>query len=148
MNFSGMPTIDTLPSARTRSSSEHSKASLASFSAFLPHGTRGLVDGIAGDDRAAAREGAGAPIELIGVAGDDIDVGDIDAELVGDDLRKAREMPLPLGADAGRDADLAVGLHLDLGAFVGPDAGALDIAGDADADMAALRRAASAAPAR
>ncbi len=106
---------------------------------FLPHGARGFVDRIAGDNRAAARKRAGAPIEPIGVAGDDIDVGDIDAELVGDDLRKAREMPLPLGADPGGDTDLAVGLHLDLGAFVGPDAGAFDVAGDADADVAALR---------
>ena len=47
-------------------------------------------------------------------------------------------MALPLRADAGGDADLAIGLHLDLCAFVGPDAGAFDIAGDADADVAAF----------
>src|SRR6266853_993603 len=33
-NFSGIPTIDTLPSSITRSSSEHSNRSLASFGAF------------------------------------------------------------------------------------------------------------------
>src|SRR4029077_15295530 len=95
--------------------------------------------GIAGDDRAAAGKGSGAPIELVGIAGDDVDVAHIDAELVRDDLGKAREMPLPLGADARGDADFAVGLHLHLGAFVSPDAGAFDIAGDADADAAPLR---------
>ena len=41
---------------------------------LLPHRLGGFVDGVAGDHRAAAGEGAGAPIELIGVAGDDIDV--------------------------------------------------------------------------
>jgi len=64
----------------------------------------------------------------------------LDAELVGNDLCEDGEVPLPLRADAGRDIDLAVRLHLHLGAFIGPDAGALDIAGDADANMAALRR--------
>ena len=48
-------------------------------------------------------------------------------------------MPLPLRADAGRHAHLAVRLHLDLGAFVRTDAGAFDVTGDADADVAALR---------
>src|SRR5262249_8567214 len=96
------------------------------------------VHGIAGDDRAAARERAGAPIELVGIAGGDIDIGDVDAELVGDDLGKDGEVPLPLRADAGRDIDLAVRLHLYLGAFIGTNARAFDIAGNADADMAAL----------
>ena len=57
---------------------------------LLPHRLRRLVDGVAGHHRAAAREGAGAPVELIGVAGHDIDVAHLDAELVGDDLREAR----------------------------------------------------------
>src|SRR5271169_3294509 len=48
-------------------------------------------------------------------------------------------MTLALCADAGRDADFAARLHLDLGALVRPDPGALDIAGDADTDAAALR---------
>ncbi len=63
----------------------------------------------------------------------------LDAELIGDDLGEHREMPLPLRADAGRDADLAVGLHLHFGALIRADAGAFDVTGDADADMAALR---------
>ena len=138
MNFSGMPTIETLPSSSTRSSSEHSNSIAREFQRLLAHHLGGFVDGVAGNHRAAAGKGAGAPIELIGIAGDDIDIGDGDAELIGGDLRKHREMPLSLGADPGRDADLAVGLHLNLGAFIGTDAGALDIAGDADADMPAF----------
>ena len=41
---------------------------------LLPHRLGRLVDGVARHHRAAAREGAGAPIELIGVAGDDVNV--------------------------------------------------------------------------
>src|ERR1700691_2175704 len=47
-------------------------------------------------------------------------------------------MPLPLRAYSGRYADFAVVLDLHLGAFVRPDAGALDVTNDADTDMAAL----------
>src|ERR1700685_3216106 len=72
----------------------------------------------------AAHKGAGAPVELIGIAGDDIDVANRHAELVGGDLGEHGEMPLPLRADPGRYADFAVVLHLHLGAFVRPDAGA------------------------
>src|SRR5258708_1410592 len=59
--------------------------------------------------------------------------------MVGGDLGEDGEMPLPLGADAGGDADLAARLHLDLGALIGADPGALDVARNADADAAALR---------
>ena len=73
---------------------------------LLAHHLRGLVDGVAGHHRAAAGEGAGAPVELVGVAGHHVDVADIDAELVGDDLGEGGEVPLALRADAGRDATL------------------------------------------
>ena len=135
----GTPTIDTLPSAISRSSSAHSKCSAARRRIFSRTGAAGLVDGVARHHGAAAREGAGAPVELVGVAGDHVDVAHVDADLVGRDLGEAGEVPLALGADAGGDADLAARLHLHLRALVGPDAGALDIAGDADADVAALR---------
>ena len=63
---------------------------------FLPHRFCRLVDGIARHHRTAAREGAGAPVELIGVAGHDIDVAHLDAELIGDDLGETGEMrPCP-----------------------------------------------------
>ena len=102
------------------------------------------VDVVTGDTDqfywgAATSRGAGAPVELVGIAGHHIDVRHLDADFIGDDLRKAREMALPLGADAGRDAHLAVGLNLDPGALVGADAGAFHVGRDADAETAALR---------
>ena len=102
---------------------------------FLPHHFCRLVDGIAGYNGAAARKSAGAPVKLIGIAGDDIDIAHLDAELIGDDLGEAGEMSLPLCADAGRHVHLAIGLHLDLGAFVWSDARTLDIAGDTNAHV-------------
>jgi hypothetical protein len=45
--------------------------------------------------RAAARKGAGAPIELVGVAGDDVDIADIDADPIGGDLAKTVKCPAP-----------------------------------------------------
>ena len=60
------------------------------FQGFLAHRERGFIHGIARHHRAAAGKGAGAPIEAIGIAGDDIDIGDLDAELIGNNLRKAR----------------------------------------------------------
>ena len=83
-------------------------------------------------------EGAGAPVELGGVAGDEPHIGDVDAELVGHDLRKGGEVALALGADAGGDADAAAGLDRHLGAFVGADAGAFDIGDDADPHVPAF----------
>ncbi len=102
-NFSGMPTIETLPSVEHEVVLGAFEQVAGEFQRLLAHHFRGFVDGVAGDHRAAAGEGAGAPIELIGIAGDDVDIGDLDAELLGGDLGKHREMPLALGADAGGD---------------------------------------------
>ena len=106
---------------------------------FLPDDFGRLVDGVAGNHRAAARKGAGAPVELIGIAGDDVDVANRHAKLVGGDLGEHGKMPLPLRADPGRDADFAVVLHLNFGALVGANASALDVTDNADADVASLR---------
>jgi len=38
-----------------------------------------------------------------------------DPQLIGGDLGQDGEMSMALGADAGGDTDLAVGLHLNLG---------------------------------
>ncbi len=70
-------------------------------------------------------------MKLIGVAGDNVDVGDRDAKLFGDDLGERCEMPLSLCADAGSNADTAVALHLHPRAFIRPNAGAFDIADNA-----------------
>ena len=47
-------------------------------------------------------------------------------------------MALALGRQAGRDVDPAARLHVDVPALVGADAGALDVAADAEADPATL----------
>jgi hypothetical protein len=57
--------------------------------------------------------------------------------VVGGDLGEDGEVALALGADAGGDGDAAVGLDLHPRALVGADAGALDIADQAEADPAA-----------
>src|SRR5690606_11740147 len=83
-------------------------------------------------------EGAHGVRRAPGVAGDDLDVLEPGAELVGDDLRERRLVTLPLGGQAGGDLHLAAGLDGDVTALVGTDTGALDVAGDADADLATL----------
>ena len=77
-------------------------------------------------------------LEPAGVAGGHADPVDRHAELVGDDLREHRLMSLTLRGQAGRHDDRAVGLDLDVAAFVRADAGALDVAREPDADLAPL----------
>ena len=62
----------------------------------------------------------------------------IDAPGIGDDLRKDRLHALPLRAGAGGDVDLAGRIDAHRRAFERADAGALDIAADAEAEIAAL----------
>ena len=100
---------------------------------------RRLVDGVAGDDGGAAREGGDAPVEGAGVALDQDHVLDGDAELVGDDLAEHGLVALPLRGQAGVDVDLAGDrVDLDVPALVGAEAGALDVEGEAEAEVLAL----------
>ena len=108
---------------------------LARFSTFSRTAIAAAWHALPGDDRAAAREGPGAPVKFARVARDDPHVFDIDAEHVGDELREHREVPLPLRADAGRAAHLAARLDRDARTFVRADAGAFDVTRDADADV-------------
>ena len=75
------------------------------FENFLAHNFRGFIDRIARNDRAAAGERPRAPIELVGVACDDIDLVYIHANLLRDDLRETREVTLSLRANARDDRD-------------------------------------------
>ena len=60
----------------------------------------------------------------------------LDAELVGDDLREDRVVALPLRGEAGVDVDLAGDrMDLDVAALIGAEAGALDVAGEAEAEI-------------
>ena len=67
------------------------------FQYLLPHGHRRLVDGVAAHHRGAAGERRDTPVERLGVAFDDDDVLRRDTDLVGDDLREHRVVPLALG---------------------------------------------------
>ena len=107
------------------------------------HLPRGQRDGRPAHHRGARGERADGVRHPPGVAGGHLDVLERHAELVGDDLRERGPVALPLRGQAERDLDLAGGLDVDVRALVGPDAGALDVAGQADPDRAALARAIS-----
>ena len=96
------------------------------------------MDGRPAHHGRARGEGAHGVGHLAGVAGGDLDVLEPHPEGVGDDLGERRLVALALRGEAGRDLDLAGGLDVDVGALVGTDAGALDVAREADADLAAL----------
>src|SRR5215472_741108 len=91
------------------------------------HLLRRGMGGVPGHHRGAAGEGAHTPMELVGVAGHHVNVGNSDADLVGDDLGEAGEMALTLGSDAGSEQHPAAALDLDSGALIGADAGAFHI---------------------
>src|SRR5690606_16201604 len=74
--------------------------------------------------------------EPAGVAGGHHNLVDRHSELVGHDLSEDRLVALALRGQTGGHDDGAVGLDPDEPALVWPDAGALDIAGHADADPA------------
>ena len=87
--------------------------------------------------RGERADGVGHPA---GVSGDHLDVLEPAAQHVGSDLGEHRGMALALRGQTGGDLDLAGGLDVDVGALVGADAGALDVAREADADPTSLGR--------
>ena len=93
----------TCPSASTRSSAAASKCSAGELEDFGAHILGRFIDGVAGHDRSTAGKGAGAPVKLVGIPGDNVDIGHVNPDLVGDDLGEDGEMALPLGADPGGD---------------------------------------------
>ncbi len=105
---------------------------------FCAHNLRGFVDGVTSYDCAAAGERARAPIELVGVARDDIDLIDIHAELFGDDLRETREVTLSLRANSRHDRDASTAHHLHLRAFIRTNARAFHIRDDTNANVFAF----------
>ena len=74
------------------------------------------MHGAAADDGAAAGEGAHAVGADLGVAVDDLNIVDADAELVGGELGEGRFQALAVGVDAGRDPDRALRVHAHRGA--------------------------------
>src|SRR6185295_18995904 len=109
-----------------------------------------------GDRRAADRERAAAvrahaERHAAGVAVDDLDVVDRDAELAGDELREGRLLALAVAVRAGEDGDRAGRMDPHLarleqagpgaepaGDVRGRDAAGLDVAGVAEAALPAL----------
>ena len=110
--------------------------------------TQGLLPDVSSRerDRVAAHHGgtrgecAYGVGESAGVTGRDEDILDRNPELVSDDLGEHRLMPLALAGQAGRDVDAATCLDLDVSAFIGTDAGSLDIATYPEPDPATLGR--------
>src|SRR5262249_43036277 len=113
----------------------------------------GAVERRAADCDRARTEGAGALRHVGGVALDDVDALDRNAEARGDDLREGGGVALAVIVGAERDTDRAIGTDADRGRLVeadagaeragearGRDAGGLDVAGHADAAQPATAR--------
>ncbi len=137
------PLTRTTPSTISRSPGSASSASPAMRSAFAR--TLRAASAIALPLITAARE-ANVPdrvAEPSRVAGGHLDVLERHAELVGDDLRERREVALPLRRQPGRHLDLARRSRPSTCApSYGPDAGALDVAGEPMPDLRPSARAA------
>ena len=136
----GVPRTETTPSTISRSSLGRLERLGRDPQRLLPGARRGQVDGGAAHHRGARRERADGVRHPAGVAGDDLDVLERHAEHVGGDLGEHRRVALALRGQPGRDLDLARGLDVHVGALVGADAGALDVAGEADPDLPSLAR--------
>src|SRR5262249_60348441 len=87
-----------------------------------------------GDRRDAARNRAVAVADHRGVAAHDDDLLRVDAELGRAHLRQCGLVGLALRRDADLQVYDAARIDLDVGALEGPDAGALEIRGQPDAD--------------
>ena len=106
---------------------------------LVRHHARGNRHRIAGGDRATRCEGAHPPRESARVAARHLDIDHIHPELVGDDLRPDRRVGLALAGDAGRGDDLARDEHLDMGALVRSNPGALHVHPESHANVVARR---------
>src|SRR5438132_10158401 len=93
------------------------------------------MDRAAARDESAARVGAGAPVELRRVAGNDGDRRRIAAERVRRDLRERRRVSLALRREPRRNEHFPARLDADVRALVRTDAGALDVTPDAEPEI-------------
>ena len=119
--------------------------------AALDHHVGGALQGRAADDGRGRAAGAAAVRDGAGVALAHLDALDRHAQRLGEDLREHRLVPLALALRAGM-GDQPVGRDLDDGMLVGDAAGAVQMAGEAQAAQLARwprwRRAARRSPAR
>ena len=107
-----------------------------------------LQDGRAADGDAPAAAGAVAHLHRRGVAVADDDLVEVDAEVVGDDLRERRLVPLAVGRGARVGGDRARRLHPHHRALVGAEAAHLHVARPGRCRAACGRCAAGAPSAR
>ncbi len=150
LNRSGEPLTLNLPGSHSRSSSLASSRWAAIFRAFawILRAATAVAAPATGVER--ERVCAEAVRRRVGVALLDLDVGDREAELLGDDLGERRLVPLALALDAEPGDDLAGRMHPDLARVEHLDAQDVEIvrrpgshdlgeAADADAhELAAL----------
>src|SRR4029453_19073031 len=96
------------------------------------------MDGVAARHEPTARVGAGAPVELPGVAGDHGDLTRIAAERVSGDLGEGGVVSLARGGQSRRYQHAAARLHSHMRALVRANARAFDVAPDPDAEVPSL----------
>ena len=103
------------PSAKATSAGIGLQHVAGDFRRLLDHRLRRLAHDDAAHAHRARRMRAAADRHDVGVALDQLDAVDIDAEPFADALREARLVALAAGQRADRDIDAALRLHVDLG---------------------------------
>ena len=134
----GTPRTRTSPSTSSRSSAATSSIADATALALSATMLRRDVQRAAGGDRLAAGIGAVAERGGGGVAGDHLHALGRDAEGLGGELRQHGVGALALVGGAGRDHDRAGRPDAHADALERPAAGAFDIVGEPEPDVAAL----------
>src|SRR5262249_53099336 len=105
---------------------------------FVLHLEGGVEDRGAADGETATAAGAVAHRRVERVTVLDDDLVEIDAEMVGDDLRERRLVPLAVSGRAGERGHPPARLPPDYGALEGPEAAHLDVARHADAEQVSI----------
>ncbi len=105
---------------------------------LVPHLRSCRMDGVPARHESPARERSRSPVELAGVARDDCHLTRVATQGAGRDLGEGGVVALTLCGETGGYEDSSARLHTDVRALVGADAGALDIAGQAEPEMTAL----------
>ena len=111
--WSGEPFTTNAPSFHSRSDSLASRRCAATFFALSLNALRRDVHGRPADRGRAAAVGPPSLRRIVGVAGDDLDILDRKAELVGDDLREGGFLTLAVRPGADVDAHNAGGIDPD-----------------------------------
>ena len=109
--------------------------------ALLDQLVAGLEEGLAGDQRRLRAAGAAAHLELVGIALQQAEALERDAELAAQHLGEGRGVALAVVERAAQHGDRAVGLEADAAILLGRRPGDLEIGADAAAAQLVARRA-------